>query len=205
MKGMTGMNNCCLWINGKKVSDVQGIKENFNISDVRGYYLGGSLVRWLYSHNAVREAQLVESIPTGINPDKMLFDIFCTEYKKPDYHKGVCCAGVNAAGLSRGSYRTSFSSLSGSYKGFAMSFRPTSAGSYRYSHEYEYEFETNSFKRTSFRIGSFGGSYLYGSFAGSWINGYGSYDIYGSFTEKQLSIYFTSEPLNYYGYGINLI
>ena len=37
------MQNCCLWIGGVKVSDLDGIRDNFNITDVKGYYLGGRL------------------------------------------------------------------------------------------------------------------------------------------------------------------
>jgi hypothetical protein len=83
------MKNCCLWINGKKISDINGIKENFNISDVRGYFYGGRLADWLEAHGGTYEAELVRRIPKGANPDNILREIFCGKKEVPviNYHK----------------------------------------------------------------------------------------------------------------------
>lgn len=206
--------NCCLWINGKKVFDLNGIRKNFNITDIRGYYLGGRLADWLYSHNAEYEARLVEAIPKGINPDKNLYDIFCTSYKKPEYHIGGKAA-ANAFGFAcsyGGSYSRALSSaqptsmktplssfVTTSAKAIAGSARTTSFGSH--IHQHEFEFEIGSFVKTSFTLGSFNlssfkaGSFVYDSFE----------DNDEPFTKEAALAYFTSEPLNMYGYGIHLI
>lgn len=187
------MENCCLWINGKKVSDARGIRDNFNLADVRGYYLGGSLARWLYSHNAENEARQVEEIPNGANPDKFLTEIFGKKFISPAYHTAKKRLSDSTALFVNGSFNSSYG---GSYRissGLFSSYK--AAGSYSY--EFEYEHETGSFRLTSFWHGSsYHSSWNYGSF-GSYIN--------SNFNEKALLMYFTSEPLNCYGYGIQLI
>ena len=219
--------NCCLWINGKKISDLKGIRENFNITDIRGYYLGGRLADWLYCHDGEYEAKLVEAIPKGTNPDKMLHDIFCNSYKRPDYHVGrkdaakafifACSYGgsyARALGSAKlGSAKmllTSF--VTTSAKAIIGSARRTSFGSGR--HEHEFEFKIGSFLKTSFALGSFNlGSFILGSFAaGSFAGGsYKGADLVGGedgsepFDKAAALAYFTSEPLNMYGYGIHLI
>lgn len=234
--------NCCLWINGKKISDLKGIRENFNITDIRGYYLGGRLADWLYCHDGEYEARLVEAIPKGTNPDKMLHDIFCNSYKRPDYHVGrkdaakafifACSYGgsyaralgsaklgsmnlgsMNLGSMNLGSAKmllTSF--VTTSAKAIIGSARRTSFGSGR--HEHEFEFKIGSFLKTSFALGSFNlGSFILGSFAaGSFAGGsYKGADLVGGedggepFDKAAALAYFTSEPLNMYGYGIHLI
>lgn len=209
------MEKCCLWINGKKVADVNGIRENFNISDLRGYFHGGRLADWLLAHGAEKEAELVRMIPKGENPDKMLQDIFCgkDEEKTPPaiiYHKQTeKPAAVNGNGSVAVGGSFNQSSFGGSYTAGIGSF-----GSYSY--QYEYEFSKSSFSATSYTIGSYGfgsfsfGSYRFGSFPTSSFNMGGSFS-YDEFvnqqkiTDKELLRYFTSEPLNKYGYGIHLI
>ena len=219
--------NCCLWINGKKISDLKGIRENFNITDIRGYYLGGRLADWLYCHDGEYEAKLVEAIPKGTNPDKMLHDIFCNSYKRPDYHVGrkdaakafiFACSYGGSYARALGSAKldsakmllTSF--VTTSAKAIIGSARRTSFGSGR--HEHEFEFKIGSFLKTSFALGSFNlGSFILGSFrAGSFAGGsYKGADLVGGedggepFDKAAALAYFTSEPLNMYGYGIHLI
>ena len=204
------MKNCCLWIGGEKVSDLEGIKKNFCITDVKGYYLGGRLADWLRAHGAEREAQLVEAIDKNGEVDTALEDIF---KDKPAEDKFTAyqfnnvtppfLANDNGAGLSPNGSFGSFTA--GSFT--AGSFR---VGSYRHSHEYEYEFQSGSYKRTSFTATSFGyGSFGFGSFnLSSFIFGSFSYEDLcegGSFTPAALMLFFSSEPLNRFGYGIHLI
>ena len=204
------MKNCCLWIGGEKVSDLEGIKKNFCITDVKGYYLGGRLADWLRAHGAEREAQLVEAIDINGEVDTALEDIF---KDKPAEDKFTAyqfnnvtppfLANGNGAGLSPNGSFGSFTA--GSFS--AGSFR---VGSYRHSHEYEYEFQSGSYKRTSFTATSFGyGSFGFGSFnLSSFIFGSFSYEDLcegGSFTPAALMLFFSSEPLNRFGYGIHLI
>lgn len=204
------MKNCCLWIGGEKVSDLEGIKKNFCITDVKGYYLGGRLADWLRAHGAEREAQLVEAIDKNGEVDTALEDIF---KDKPAEDKFTAyqfnnvtppfLANGNGAGLSPNGSFGSFTA--GSFS--AGSFR---VGSYRHSHEYEYEFQSGSYKKTSFTATSFGyGSFGFGSFnLSSFIFGSFSYEDLcegGSFTPAALMLFFSSEPLNRFGYGIHLI
>lgn len=199
------MKNCCLWIGGEKVSDLEGIKKNFCITDVKGYYLGGRLADWLRAHGAEREAQLVEAIDKNGEVDTALEDIFkdkpvedkFTAYQFNNVTPPFLANG-NGAGLSPNGSFGSFTA--GSFK--VGSFR---VGSYRHSHEYEYEFQSGSYKKTSFTSTSFG----YGSFnLSSFIFGSFSYEDLcegGSFTPAALMLFFSSEPLNRFGYGIHLI
>lgn len=204
------MKNCCLWIGGEKVSDLEGIKKNFCITDVKGYYLGGRLADWLRAHGAEREAQLVEAIDKNGEVDTALEDIF---KDKPAEDKFTAyqfnnvtppfLANGNGAGLSPNGSFGSFTAGSFSAGSFKI-------GSYRHSHEYEYEFQSGSYKKTSFTATSFGyGSFKYGSFnLSSFIFGSFSYEDLcegGSFTPAALMLFFSSEPLNRFGYGIHLI
>lgn len=209
------MKNCCLWIGGEKVSDLEGIKKNFCITDVKGYYLGGRLADWLRAHGAEREAQLVEAIDINGEVDTALEDIF---KDKPAEDKFTAylfnnvtppfLANGNGAGLSPNGSFGSFTAGSFSAGSFKVgSFR---VGSYRHSHEYEYEFQSGSYKKTSFTATYFGyGSFGFGSFnLSSFIFGSFSYEDLcegGSFTPAALMLFFSSEPLNRFGYGIHLI
>lgn len=215
------MKNCCLWIGGEKVSDLAGIKKNFCITDVKGYYLGGRLADWLRAHGADREAQLVEAIDKNGDVDTALEDIFkdkpakdvFTAYQFNNVTPPFLASG-NGAGLSPNGSFGDYGSMSGSFGSFraAGSFKVGSfgVGSYRHSHEYEYEYRNGSYKKTSFTATSFGyGSFKYGSFnLSSFIFGSFSYEDLcegGSFTPAALMLFFSSEPLNRFGYGIHLI
>lgn len=220
------MKNCCLWIGGEKVSDLAGIKKNFCITDVKGYYLGGRLADWLRAHGADREAQLVEAIDKNGDVDTALEDIFkdkpakdvFTAYQFNNVTPPFLASG-NGAGLSPNGSFGGYGSMSGSFGSFraAGSFKVGSfgVGSYRHSHEYEYEYRNGSYKKTSFTATSFGygsfgfGSFKYGSFnLSSFIFGSFSYEDLcegGSFTPAALMLFFSSEPLNRFGYGIHLI
>ena len=204
------MENCCLWIGGEKVSDLEGIKKNFCITDVKGYYLGGRLADWLRAHGAEREAQLVEAIDKNGEVDTALEDIFkdkpaedkFTAYQFNNVTPPFLANGNGARFSPNGSFG---SFTAGSFT--AGSFR---VGSYRHSHEYEYEFQNGSYKKTSFTATSFGyGSFGFGSFnLSSFIFGSFSYEDLcegGSFTPAALMLFFSSEPLNRFGYGIHLI
>ncbi|MDR2558992.1 MAG: hypothetical protein LBC86_05550 [Oscillospiraceae bacterium] len=51
---------CCLWLNGVKVWNTRDIKNNFDPASLRGYYLGGSLLRWLRANGGEEEAEKLE-------------------------------------------------------------------------------------------------------------------------------------------------
>lgn len=91
-----------------------------------------------------------------------------------------------------GSFRLPVMTGSGSLAG--------SFGSYKHQYEYEYEYGSSKTSFGSFNIGSFDiTSFLSGSFS------YDELCVGGSFTPKALMLFFSSEPLNRYGYGIHLI
>ena len=46
--------NYCLWLNGIKVNTAKEIETNFDLASIRGYFLAGTLLPWLY-HNQGRE------------------------------------------------------------------------------------------------------------------------------------------------------
>jgi hypothetical protein len=45
---------CCLWLNGRKVYNAPDIKNNFDLISLRGYFIGGSLKRWLESNGGLK-------------------------------------------------------------------------------------------------------------------------------------------------------
>jgi hypothetical protein len=51
---------CCLWLNGAKVWSARDIKNNFDPASLRGYFLGGSLLRWLRANDGEEEAKKLE-------------------------------------------------------------------------------------------------------------------------------------------------
>lgn len=204
------MQNCCLWIGGVKVSDLDGIRDNFNITDVKGYYLGGRLADWLRLGGYDNEAARIDNIDRNGDVDKALEDIFTGSAEESDSNNkdseygGYYFKTVTPPFLKReagtvvlsadGSFRFPVMTGSGSFAGsFTASSFAGSFGSYK--HQYEYEYEYGSFNIGSFDITSF----LSGSFS------YDELCVGGSFTPKALMLFFSSEPLNRYGYGIHLI
>lgn len=204
------MQNCCLWIGGVKVSDLDGIRDNFNITDVKGYYLGGRLADWLRLGGYDNEAARIDNIDRNGDVDKALENIFTGSAEESDSdnkdseYGGYYFKTVTPPFLKReagtvvlsadGSFRFPVMTGSGSFAGsFTASSFAGSFGSYK--HQYEYEYEYGSFNVGSFDITSF----LSGSFS------YDELCVGGSFTPKALMLFFSSEPLNRYGYGIHLI
>lgn len=213
------MQSCCLWIGGVKVSDLDGIRDNFNITDVKGYYLGGRLADWLRMGGYDAEATKIDNIDKNGDTDKALENIFLGTDEEPESENksgeygGYRFLTVTPPFLKRdagtivlsadGSFRalvTEDGSFVSSYTGSSFAGSFGSFGSFMYRHSYEYEYSSGKTSFGSFNIGSFDiTSFLSGSF---------SYDELcegGSFTPKALMLFFSSEPLNRYGYGIHLI
>lgn len=211
------MQNCCLWIGGVKVSDLDGIRDNFNITDVKGYYLGGRLADWLRLGGYDNEAARIDNIDRNGDVDKALEDIFTGSAEESDSdnkdseYGGYHFKTVTPPFLKReagtvvlsadGSFRLPVMTGSGSFAGsFTASSFAGSFGSYKHQYEYEYEYGSGKTSFGSFNIGSFDiTSFLSGSFS------YDELCVGGSFTPKALMLFFSSEPLNRYGYGIHLI
>ena len=202
------MQNCCLWIGGVKVSDLDGIRDNFNITDVKGYYLGGRLADWLRLGGYDNEAARIDNIDRNGDVDMALEDIFTGTNEEAECENnsgeygGYPFKTVTPPFLKReagtvvlsadGSFRLPVMTGSGSFAG--------SFGSYKHQYEYEYEYGSSKTSFGSFNIGSFDiTSFLSGSFS------YDELCVGGSFTPKALMLFFSSAPLNRYGYGIHLI
>ena len=193
------MQNCCLWIGGVKVSDLDGIKDNFNMTDVKGYYLGGRLADWLRMGGYDAEATKIDNIDKNGDIDKALEDIFTGNDEETD--------SKNISG-EYGGYR--FQTVTPPFlKRDAGTIVLSADGSFRVPVITDSSF-AGSYAGSSF-AGSFGsfGSFNFGSFdISSFISGSFSYDELcegGSFTPQALMLFFSSEPLNRYGYGIHLI
>lgn len=219
----------CLWLNGNKISKASEIKKNFDLPALKGYFLGGILIKWLEENGGKTIAQKLKKIDLNGNVEAQLEKVFGVKDTRP----------LDYAPRYTGSFTYSFSKAVSTY---GISSFPSS-----YSYEYEYEytkssfpmgsfpvssFEIGSFSTGSFEISSFGvGSFETGSFSlGSF--GIGSFSIgsfnIGSFstgsfaaapdgqytfTKAQLTeeeyretiFVLSTYPLNRYGYGIHLI
>lgn len=78
------MKNCAwyLWLNGRKIYNIRELRENFDTAVLSGYFLGGSLMKWLSDlgeHSIMKRLSSVdmnEDIGTqlefafGVSPDK---------------------------------------------------------------------------------------------------------------------------------------
>lgn len=197
--------DCCLWFNRKKIGSVADAIENFDLPAVRGYYLGGSLSKWLREHGGAVYADRLDTLDPK---DPLLNDrlaevfsikaapateVFCGKVA------GVCCGDCGGS-YRAGSFGGSFSSGSfrvGSFRSGSGLGRFTSFGSFR-SHMWEWEWEWRFGNRSgSFRTGSFSfGSYLFGS--GSYLLG-----SFGSFSRGSLSGSFGAGSGSFGGLGFN--
>ena len=218
-----------LFLNNKKVFNIKELRENFDTAVLVGYFLGGSLGKWLKStgEEAIL-ARINEINPNydiseqlefafGVRPDKKALKILETLKPSPISERKEPPKKPFVPNLrdSNGSFNSSFLASSFLNSSFKSSFNTFFNTSYK-------GFFTGSFNtsfNTSFLLsGSFGGlsgSYLSGSFSGSLPGGYLNSE--GSFvfklgnaeiteTEyKKTMINLSSCPLNQYGYGINLI
>ena len=226
-------NDNFLFLNNKRVSDIRELRENFDTAVLVGYYLGGSLMKWLKSVgeegilNRVNEINPNYDISEqlefafGVRPDKKAPKIMgvlkpspVSERKEPPKKpfvpnfrdsNGSFSSSFLASSFLTGSFTSSFTALlNTSYKGiFTGSF----------STFFSTSFNTSFLLSGSFGglSGSFTGGSFNGSFPGGYLNSEGSFVIKlgnAEVTEteyKKTMIILSSCPLNQYGYGINLI
>ena len=219
----------CLWLCGNKISKASEIKKNFDLPALKGYLLGGILIKWLEENGGKTAAQKLKKIDLNGNVEAQLEKIFGVKDNRT----------IDYAPRFTQSFTYSFSKAVNTY---GVSSFPSS---YSYEYEYEYQkgsfpvgsfsvgsfeigsFSASSFEIGSFRLGSFGvGSFNIGSFnMGSFSTGsfsVGSFTA-GSFTAaadgqytftktqlteeeyKETIFVLSTYPLNRYGYGIHLI
>lgn len=193
--------DCAIWLNRRKIFSADEISANFDIAAIRGYFLGGSLIKWLDSHGGKEYARLLEKLsPSDPALNDRLTEIFTQKKCDIPVHKADEQLIMTINLLKGGSPATIGSAQgvnagSGSYA--AGSFAPLGYGSFG-AGSAGYMLNYGSFRSGSFAFGSFNRSwewewewYLgsfrrnYGSFAygfGSYAYNFGSYSLnYGSF------------------------
>lgn len=168
--------DCALWLNRRKVRTAAEIAGNPDIASLRGYFLAGSLIGWLYEHGGKHYAQKLEKLsPDDPQLNEKLSEIFggaSSGHKSfgGGTSKAACTgspvmtSGVLPCSLS-GSLQSVFNSFIGLY-GALGSFTRTREFSYGSflsgslisgsgMHEWEWEWLYNLYKSGSFMLGSY--------------------------------------------------
>ena len=171
--------DCALWLNKHKIYSADEIPLYPDIASLRGYYLGGSLEKWLREHNGEDYADKLAALSCD---DKDLNNALAEIFGGGS---SVTLKEMRG-GLSETEFQFLFSEYGsypcGSYGSYR--FGSLNAGSFRFGSFHEWEWEW------LFRYGSFGsrhfGSYRFGSFyewEWEWIFRYGAFGSYrlGSF------------------------
>lgn len=226
-------NDNFLFLNNIIVSNIRELRENFDTAVLVGYYLGGSLTKWLKNIGEEAILRRVNEINPnydiseqlefafGVRPDKKAPKIMgvlkpspVSERKEPPKKpfvpnfrdaNGSFSSSFFASSFLSGSFTSSFTAL------FNTSYKGILTGSFNTS--FSTSFNTSFLLSGSFGglRGSFTGGSFNGSFPGGYINSEGSFVIKlgnAEVTEteyKKTMIILSSCPLNQYGYGINLI
>lgn len=217
--------DCAIWLNRRKIFSADEISENFDIAAIRGYFLGGSLIKWLDSHGGSELARHLENLsPTDPALNDRLTEIFTNKKCNVPVHKadenlirtiellkgGVPVTGSAQAVCDIGSYTAG--SYSGSFAGGSFAAGSFTYGSFgSYQHKWEWEWGFGSFRTGSLRYGSsgysLGGSFAYelGSYrysSGSYRAGLGSF-VFGSFAGGSFRGRFTLGSFRFdTGYGM---
>lgn len=217
--------DCSLWFGRCMVNSASEIAEHFDMASLRGYFLGGSLEEWLREHGGEEQADRVSALdPKDPALDRRLAEIFGqAAAEKNEVFRGdgagYAAPAVSGSGWNRGSYSVgsgaagygSYGSAVGSFGGFRL-----------WEWEWEWRFGSfaGSFRNSSWRGGSFAvGSFGYGSF-GSWLGSFAGSFGWGSFAfpmangsrfitadEYYRIMYLTLRrcPLDCFGYGIHIV
>lgn len=170
-----------LWLNKHKVRTAAEIADNPDIASLRGYFLAGALVEWLYEHGGEHLAKKLEKLSRD-DPDlnDKLSEIFgadvseCKSFGRGQSDRAHTCSSSFLPESFQGSLSAALSSYNtgsfGSYNYAAISsfgsFLRTwefSSGSFPYGsysfgsgmHEWEWEWLYNLYKSGSFTLGSF--------------------------------------------------
>ena len=224
--------DCALWLNKHKIYSADEIPRYPDIAALRGYYLGGSLEKWLREHNGEDYADRLSALSCDDGDlNNALAEIFggkssisLKEMRGELSEKNLQPLFSEYGSYPRGSY--------GSYR-----FGSFPIGSFRFGsfHEWEWEWffrygSFGSYRLGSFRFGSFHewewewlfgmgsfgsfrfGSYRFGSF-GSYMGFLFGFEPKEHFLDwKSLDEYdrimllnLAKCPLNRYGYGIHNI
>lgn len=200
----------CLWLNGRKIKNPSDIRNNYDSEALRGYYLGGSLSRWLEASGDSNKARLVDKVNPDGDIDRQLAEIFgLIKRDKPlKRAKNAVHAVATSSSFNLGSFAISSFNLGS----FAIS--SFNLGSFRLSNNNNNNNGSFSVFGGSFSL--FAGSFSLGSFGGGSFGAVSRACVKRSEPEKKaegkkltaeekIVINLSSEPLNRFGYGIHLI
>lgn len=208
--------DCAIWLGRKKIFSADDIADNFDIAAVRGYFLAGSLIRWLNAHGGADYAEQLEQLdPADPALNKKLTAVFKHESMDIPVHTTDenLVRAINAlrsgnhtpssANTSAGSYSFGYGSRYGSlaeiFSGGSFGYGSLSYGSFGYgaaggsfvkTWQWEWEWRFGSFRRAGIG-GSFAAAYT-GSF------GYGSFN-FGSFGYMPFGSFAAALPSSYKG------
>ncbi|MCL2086668.1 MAG: hypothetical protein FWH05_03640 [Oscillospiraceae bacterium] len=166
----------CLWLSGKKVGAVDEITAAFDLSALKSYYYGGSLVSWLKAHGGEKIAKTLESVdnPTPHDIEKILCSSFGFS-PPPETRPKTRAAPVK-----------------------------TATHSHNLTSRFPSSFHITSFPSSGIGSGSFSSRHAFEFFSFfSYLFGSGSYNS-SSFSHNSLFMN-TVYSLNLLGYGIHLI
>ena len=163
--------DCALWLNKHKIYSADEIPRYPDIAALRGYYLGGSLEKWLREHNGEDYADRLSALSCDDGDlNNALAEIFGG--------KSSISLKEMRGELSEKDFQPLFSEYGSYPRGSYGSYRFGSfpIGSFRFGSFHEWEWEW------FFRYGSFGsyrlGSFRFGSFhewEWEWLLRYGSF------------------------------
>lgn len=160
--------DCAIWLNRRKIFSADEIPANFDIAAIRGYFLGGSLIKWLAANGGQAYAEALSAVdPADPSLNDRLTEIFIQKKCEAPVHKADEQL-IRAVDVMRGVPATA---ASGSYSGISSGM--TGNGSYNFgwfggfgsSRSGQGIYLLGSFSYGSYRTGSFNyGSYQLGSF-----------------------------------------
>ncbi|MCL1822817.1 MAG: hypothetical protein FWG44_01315 [Oscillospiraceae bacterium] len=167
--------NCCLWLNGVKIWHAEDIKSNFDITSLRGYLSGGSLMPWLIANGGELYVRKLTQTAYSNDLNARLAYAFGLSEKPPEDYKIVI---FNPPSIHQNTPLIHLTTPLKSSFGLWLtgSFQSYSSGSFYTSDSYR--FGSGSFGS----YGSFGhygsfGSYAFGSCALNHFGGYGVHII----------------------------
>ncbi len=200
--------NCALWLNKKKVLKACEIAENLDIASLRGYFLAGSLVKWLKEHGGEEYAQKLEKLSADDERlNEKLAEIFggkplpvktfgssggeTEQESRPEYPSSTPHGSFEFISYGSGSFSytqfTSYGNLWELFRNFGSLFGSFKFGSFKGFSEWEWEWLFRLFSQNygSFRYGSFGSFAGFSEWEWEWLfrlfsQNYGSFQ-YGSF------------------------
>lgn len=174
------MRNCgwYLWLNGKKIYNIRELRENFDTAVLSGYFMGGSLMKWLSDLGEYTILRRLSDINTeydigtqlefafGVSPDKKIpaDAVIKPLYPVSDISISASETGVHEVVMFSGSFTPFANSSFSVYSDIVSSFNSAVGSSF-----------------TSLTESSFGGF----TFTGETASSFGSVSSYAAFVSGQ--------------------